>query len=94
MDLAEDALGLVRRALHVGPVTDVYPDEMNGIGAFQLLAHFIEMSPIDIRDDDLHAGFEESSRHAIADAAGAAGDERDLSLKVLHVGPFVAVTPP
>ena len=88
VDLAEDALGLVRRTLNIGAVADINLDEMDRVGALELLTHFIEMGLIDVGDDDLHAGFQKGPRHAVTDAARATGDESDLSFELLHARPF------
>ncbi len=85
MDLAEQALGLVRCGRHRGPVGHV--DEHAAhvqIGPGELGQGLVEVVLADVANDHLHAGLGEDAGHAEADAAGAAGDEGDLAVDGLH----------
>ncbi len=84
MDLAEDALGLLGGAGHAGPVGDVDLDQVQVVGAGVLGGDLVEVLLQQVGDHHLHARVQERLGHAIADAAGAAGDEGDLPFHVTH----------
>jgi hypothetical protein len=91
VQVAEDALGLIRCRSHGGTVGHVQLDRMHALDvAVVLEAHRGGLDVIrpQIREHDVHARPDECFRDAEADAARATRDERGLACEVLHVCPL------
>ena len=85
MNVAERGLGLLRCALDRIQARDIRFERED-------VARYLSQDRLgpaqsivpDVGDDDPHAGLEKNARHTAADAARAAGNERDFALEFLH----------
>ena len=84
MDLAEHIQRLLRSSAQTLAIGDIDLDEMGGVIALEDLSRLGEMLLVPVGHDDLHALGQKVACHAEANAAGAAGYERNLACKILH----------
>ncbi|KWV48482.1 hypothetical protein AS156_18590 [Bradyrhizobium macuxiense] len=79
VDIAEDALSLIGRALDCIPVCDIQSNQMEiFVRAIESSRRSVEMLLANVRDDDLHAMSEEGACHPKSDATCSSGDESNL----------------
>ncbi len=70
-----------RRAVVARDVGDDALDALAGAALIGGAFGFLERRRIDLDCGDARAGFEQSERHHLAEAAPGAGDDRDFSIK-------------
>src|SRR6185437_9959777 len=81
VDPAEPFEGLVAQAFHIGVLRHVADHAMRfATDRLDLACGFSEPRLVDVGEDHIGAAAGELVGHAPADPAGAASDERDLSL--------------
>ena len=85
MDIPERLEGLSGERVHVGLETDVGRHSENlGPRLCDLDRGLFEHRALDVGEHDAHALGGETLGHRAADARGGPGDDRDLSLEVVH----------
>jgi hypothetical protein len=84
MDLSKDPFSLVRGSRHRIAVGNVELNRMNGLSGGQQSRCLRQMIGPDVGNDDSHAGPNERTCHAEADAAASSRNECDLTFDVLH----------
>ena len=70
-----------RRAVVARDVGDDALDALAGAALIGAAFGFLERRRVDLDGGDARAGFEQSERHHLAEAAPGAGDDRDFSVK-------------